>query len=702
MNKILSIFIIFISFLCIFLNLNKLKTDIFDILDFSDINNQKEIIMHLNNNLSNSIMIFTKELENVEKINEKLRYLDITESENIDLDNIKEELNRLKLATLDDFAINYIINNPKDFIIDSLKRFYMPDNMNILGYKNDFFNISSHSKLNKQDIRLDASTMQLKIDDFFVIRVKIKEKNNDKLLEIFEYVVSFNDTYIQSPAIYAAKSLENGKQESTLFSLISIILSVFLLILAFNNIKIFYLVLIIFLSISSAIAMSFIFLDEVHILSLVISSSLIGLVLDFSMHFLSLNIEKKLDKSSIKTLKTVFLVGFAISTSGYLVFLFSEMNFLKQIAFIGMFSLLFAFIYTYFLLPNFIAETVFSPIKIYKIFTIRYIKILNFLKNYFVYILCFLSLFSIYEIGVNYNRLFVDDIKEFAKLDNKLEENTKGIAKIIKQYSLKFILLDDFDDQQKISQNGFFGALNFINSEKTQNKLKEQFRQLSEDDDFLRDCEKYGFKKEILKQELLKLSMIKTLSYDELLQFNMLYQLKNFKILDKYILFVKSNETIDDIGNYKVIDYIKSINQSFIKLKQKSIELKFIAFLIAFAILLLIYKKRSFIMFYCVLLSSFVSLSIFLFLDINPDIFSIFGFILGSIVGIDYIIFSQNKKLSVYERIYGIKLAALSSIISFCVLTLSNTQAVFSFGLSVSLNMFFAMLFASVLALLHR
>ena len=67
------------------------------------------------------------------------------------------------------------------------------------------------------------------------------------------------------------------------------------------------------------------------------------------------------------------------------------------------------------------------------------------------------------------------------------------------------------------------------------------------------------------------------------------------------------------------------------------------------------------------------------FSDVN--VFVIFGVILASAVGVDYLLLAPAR-----GKILGVSLAAGTSIISFLALAIGQTHAVFSFGSSVDLG----------------
>ena len=77
----------------------------------------------------------------------------------------------------------------------------------------------------------------------------------------------------------------------------------------------------------------------------------------------------------------------------------------------------------------------------------------------------------------------------------------------------------------------------------------------------------------------------------------------------------------------------------------------------------------------------------------------IFALILGGAVGIDYMIFALSPALAPRQKVFGIALAAFTSMISFFALAFSSTRAVSVFGLAVGINIFVCMILAQVFAL---
>ena len=75
-------------------------------------------------------------------------------------------------------------------------------------------------------------------------------------------------------------------------------------------------------------------------------------------------------------------------------------------------------------------------------------------------------------------------------------------------------------------------------------------------------------------------------------------------------------------------------------------------------------------------------------------LFSVFGLLLVTAIGVDYAIIVYENVGGAATSLLGTLLAAVTTWLSFGLLSLSNTPAVSSFGLAVSLGLIFSFLFA--------
>ncbi len=174
-------------------------------------------------------------------------------------------------------------------------------------------------------------------------------------------------------------------------------------------------------------------------------------------------------------------------------------------------------------------------------------------------------------------------------------------------------------------------------------------------------------------------------------------------IRDRYAERLESGAKTDEIlkanGAFSV-GFVGALNQNLTEAKAWAAILKGGAFLVAFVLLWAFFgAARSLLVMSVIALGVLAVLCGFAALGIHVNIFAIFGLILASAVGIDYLIFALNDDLSRRERVFGIFAAFITSFISFFALSFSQTPAVSVFGLAVSLCVAFYGLAACTLAM---
>ena len=105
---------------------------------------------------------------------------------------------------------------------------------------------------------------------------------------------------ISGGALFNADGHKQGINESIYMTILSILLSAIILLTAFRKKSILYLMTTIIFSLILGLAGCIFIFGTIHILSIIVSASLIGLVVDFSLHWLANNQNKVIKSSSIK------------------------------------------------------------------------------------------------------------------------------------------------------------------------------------------------------------------------------------------------------------------------------------------------------------------------------------------------------------------------------------------------------------------
>lgn len=459
----------------------------------------------------------------------------------------------------------------------------------------------------------------------------------------------------------------------------------------FRNFRVFYIFLSAFFGFLLGLSACFVIFEKVHILSVVISLSLVGLMLDFAISFLGFNYGKSIQKNSIVEVKRLFLLALAIGVSGYALFLFSPMQFLHQIAIFSIFGLLASFLFSYFVLPKLLDGVNFYQFK-------HFDFVLNF-KKWHKYAICTAFCLAVFFINKSD---FNDNIKNYSQNPVQLSEQSMIFARESGDMSEFKLIKADVKNQENLLNELYRNQLisshnslySLINSEHDQEKIKQELSRYAKNDEILSMFNDLG-----IDDELEKLAASPTLSVGELKRFEIF---RNFTILfeNPDLIFISGDGDLGDIVkkyDAKFYDLITMINENFTQIKISAIKLKILGFLTAFVILgFFVGLTRSAIIILATFVSSVITIGFFAaFNDVN--IFVIFGVILASAVGVDYLLIGF-KDMEYSAKTFSICVAGTTTIITFASLMLSSTHAVFSFGASVSLAILLNVLFAIVLS----
>lgn len=524
-------------------------------------------------------------------------------------------------------------------------------------------------------------------------------------------------------AIFSAFAKDQGNQESIIMGGISLLLIAILMFLAFGSWQILQLFHIIIFSFLCGLGSAFILLDGIALFSIVISISLVGLVLDFSMHFLGYKLGKPIQQNNIYRFRRIFIIGLFIASFGYALFLFAPMHFLKEIAIISIFSLIGAFFATYFLLPallenkTFISNRTFNS-AIQKLIVFNESLLAH--KKTLAFALCiFACAIMIFLILLLPKIDFNDNIKNYSSLNPALLQEVQEFLKISK-YPLQnsFIAINFSPNEDRIGkEKELIKALNltdyqsaslFLLNKSAQDTLKNTLKTHATNQTLLNIYKNLGIPINLAIESLNALATSKTITPND---FSYLLPTNNplspfIFDGDTHLIYLNANqklpnhsESILHAYNAQYFNLTESINQNFTYAKYYAIFLKIIAYCITFLIFLYLFGFiKACAMLGIILFATLISIALLLIFGVHFNIFSIFGFILAGTTGVDYILFASNANLNLKDRYFGILLASLTSIISFGMLSFSATYAVFSFGLSTALCMFFCAFFALLFA----
>ena len=713
-------------------SLKNVQTDIFSLINFKDAKEAK-VLKEVQDEMASNFLVLvnSKELaNNVQSLALKSSLFKSFEATiDVNLNDIKSDINRSKIALLSRGDLELLKSDKNAFFKKRAEEIFNSFSFRLLNISDDFFSLSSGFSAKNGNVSLNLADLMLEVKDgkksFFLLKGELKKgASSEGLINFYNELnalkVGQNELFVHSSALYQAFSKQKNESESLYMSVVSLSLTAIFLMLAFRNLRIFYVIFIAAFGFSVAFAGTLLCLNELNILTILISTSLIGLMFDYVLHWLSKNEGEAIRASSIKNMLKIFLLGLLITLSGYLAFTFSDLRLLKEVALFSAFALVAAFLASYFFMPLVFEGVKFYRSKVFDTFLTKFCDLSGAAARHlgvkFLAIsLILLAIFLVFDLK---NLSKSENVKDYSNMPKSLLADSSYILSLTGNNQNTMIvtrsrgdilgdeksLLDELKKRNLIKDESSLSDMFLSKSE--QSELKEAFKMALDDEQIYAIYEKFGFSKDEVRSEILKVLSEKELSANEILALKSMKDFKKF-VLDEnasvayasgFVKGAASDEVLERHNAFS-LNFASSLNESLTQAKELALKLKIAALVVAFLLLWFYFSALiSALVMGVIIFGVLLTLFIFAVFGVNLSIFGVFGLILASAVGIDYMIFALNESLSEKERIYGIFCAFITSFISFFTLSFSQTAALSVFGLSVSLCVLIYGLCASVLA----
>lgn len=713
-------------------SLKNVQTDIFSLINFKDAKEAK-VLKEVQDEMASNFLVLvnSKELaKNVQNLALKSSLFKSFEANiDVNLNDIKSDINRSKIALLSRGDLELLKNDKNAFFKKRAEEIFNSFSFRLLNINDDFFSLSSGFSAKNGNVSLNLADLMLEVKDgkksFFLLKGELKKgASSEGLIKFYNELnalkVGQNELFVHSSALYQAFSKQKNESESLYMSVVSLSLTAIFLMLAFRNLRIFYVIFIAAFGFSVAFAGTLLCLNELNILTILISTSLIGLMFDYVLHWLSKNEGEAIRASSIKNMLKIFLLGLLITLSGYLAFTFSDLRLLKEVALFSAFALVAAFLASYFFMPLVFEGIKFYRSKLFDAFLTKFCDLSDATARHLgvKFLAISLILLTIF-LGFDLKNLSKsENVKDYSNMPKSLLADSSYILSLTGNNQNTMIvirsrgdilggeksLLDELKKRNLIKDESSLSDMFLSKSE--QSELKEAFKKALDDEQIYAIYEKFGFSKDEVRSEILKVLSEKELSVSEILALKSMKDFKKFMLDENasvaYVSgFVKgaASDELLERHNAFSLNFASSLNESLTQAKELALKLKIAALVVAFLLLWFYFSALiSALVMGVIIFGVLLTLFIFAVFGVNLSIFGVFGLILASAVGIDYMIFALNESLSEKERIYGIFCAFITSFISFFTLSFSQTAALSVFGLSVSLCVLIYGLCASVLA----
>ena len=713
-------------------SLKNVQTDIFSLINFKDAK-EAEVLKEVQDEMASNFLVLvnSKELANdVQSLALKSSLFKSFEANiDVNLNDIKSDINRSKIALLSRGDLELLKSDKNAFFKKRAEEIFNSFSFRLLNVNDDFFSLSSGFSAKNGNVSLNLADLMLEVKDgaknFFLLKGELKNGvSSEGLINFYNELnalkVGQNELFVHSSALYQAFSKQKNESESLYMSAVSLSLTAIFLMLAFRNLRIFYVIFIAAFGFSVAFAGTLLCLNELNILTILISTSLIGLMFDYVLHWLSKNEGEAIRASSIRNMLKIFLLGLLITLSGYLAFTFSDLRLLKEVALFSAFALVAAFLASYFFMPLVFEGVKFYRSKVFDAFLTKFCELSGVVARhlgvkFLAVLLVLLAIFLGFDLK---NLSKSENVKDYSNMPKSLLADSSYILSLTGNNQNTMIvtrssgdilgdeksLLDELKKRNLIKDESSLSDIFLSKSE--QSELKEAFKKALDDEQIYAIYEKFGFSKDEVRSEILKVLSEKELGVGEILALKSMKDFKKF-VLDENASvayasgFVKGAQSDEVLArnNAFSLNFARSLNESLTQAKELALKLKIAALVVAFLLLWFYFSALvSALVMGIIIFGVLLTLFIFAIFGINLSIFGVFGLILASAVGIDYMIFALNESLSEKERIYGIFCAFITSFISFFTLSFSQTAALSVFGLSVSLCVLIYGLIASVLS----
>ena len=551
--------------------------------------------------------------------------------ENFLSEDIKSQLEKKDYKTIENDALIRLYNPFGIFLADPSNDPYM--------LSGDFLN--SLSKRYETEIK--------EYQGKFYSSAQIEINNNKDLENILNKQKELKDgkIYLTGTPIHSYLASKNSSLEINIICIISTLALILLCKFYFKSYKI---ILPILASIIFGFLMGFsvssIIFHKIHILTFVFSTSLIGISLDYSLHYY-LNDNNKL---FIKNLTNSMLT----TVFAFLILNFSGIELLKQIGIFTASGLLGVYLFVVFIL---------SKNDDYKINSLPKFDLVKF-KPLILSVILGITVLGFFNLKFN------DNLKNLYTPPKGLIKSETLNQELFGQKNIKYILINGkntnemLEKEEKLNIKNSISLSDFIFST---NRQKENFLLVKEL--YRNNLKSYG---KFLSQAQIKALENKNFAH---------YDVENFPLKQKFMLDNNTSFIITSENADNAIDPALEISKELKKIRIQCLKLFPIVFVILYLFLSFNYGlKQAFRIIISPLLGILFSISIISLFNIPINLFNILALFLILGFSLDYSIFRTQNCEKSKDAVF---ISFLSTAFSFLMLSFVRFKLISSLGITL-------------------
>ena len=532
------------------------------------------------------------------------------------------------------------------------------------------------------------------------------------------------ETHVAGAAIFAAAGRASGEAESRWMSVLGAALTLTLALAVFRRLRVLLIALPMACGLLGGLAATVALCGNAHLLTLVIGSSLIGLLLDFPLHWLGKStLPGWQPYAALAALRRPFFISLLITLAGYAFLLATPLPILRQTAVFALVALPLAWLTTLWTLPPLFRHYLPRANPHFAAGAVAVGRSLQRLRQRRLlvpaaFIVALLLWHSDWQ----------DDIRQWVSLPPHWLQQAQAAAQIggVEPAAQQFLIHAPDDDTllqrdaalaarlENAKAGGTLQDYSAISQwvwrHDEQQAMTVSLRALASRPEAWQALTDAGVAPDTIAAALRAVAAppVQTvavqLANPLAARWQGLYvgrQDADGAVYSSVALYgVRDSAALAALADGDGIRYLDRrarLNALFATTRSEALWLKLASYLVAFIILrAAAFSPRDSLKILAVPLAAAVlTVAVFSALGLPLSLFAAFGLLLTSALGVDYAVYAQSVGSPATTRFCGMLLAALTTVMSFGILAFSSTPAVAAFGLCVALGIAFSLALAT-------
>lgn len=525
-----------------------------------------------------------------------------------------------------------------------------------------------------------------------------------------------------SGLLYAADGQRQASREMTWVGGGAALGTLLLLLLAFRRVRALLAFLPVLVGVLAGATACIALFGKINLLTLVLGASLIGVASDYPLHYLSKawSITPWQPWQALRLSQRGLLLSLATNLIGYLALACTPFPALTQVATFSVAGLLAAYLCVIGLLPLLLRGNAIAPQPLLLSLGERLVDLRHaLLKRTGSWPL--LAVAALFCAGGLWQLQIKNDLRQWLGSPPQLLSEAQAVARITGyQPTSQFFLVRAADETRLLQRQaelaarldrliasgqlkGYLALNQLLATTTQQEQARQALRQLPQHWQALIDL---GIPEAALQAELNQLEKLPEHALDQALKGPLGEPWRPLWLgtVDGGVAGLVSLQGLSDAGvlaeqakgleGVQLVDRLGELNRLFAATQVSATELKLLSCVLIFALLLKPFGLRGAARIVLLpLLAALCSLASLGWLGQPLTLFSLFGLLLVTAIGVDYTILVRERVGGAAVSLVGVLLAAITTWLSFGLLALSSTPVISNFGLAVGLGLAFCFLF---------